>query len=174
MDPFVEIIDSILEENKAPAPPKELVADAIGRRRLVTASRNALNGYQKGTCFYCNRSISIKAGATDMAEVDRFLLHALKPLIRRLPVDGVWNLVLACGGCTGEKSARVPALRYLERLHARNEFLIGSHHPLRETIMIQTGPTEEYRRAFLERSDQAAKEMLIRTWHPEIVTPPTF
>jgi hypothetical protein len=37
----------------------------------------------------------------------------------------------------------VPARKYLERLDTRNEFFITSHHPLRETLMAQTGDSRE-------------------------------
>lgn len=51
-------------------------------------------------------------------------------------LNGVWNLVLACPNCNrgaNGKFAKVPSIKYLERLHKRNEFLISSHHPLRES-----------------------------------------
>jgi len=57
-------------------------------------------------------------------------------------IDGVWNLVLSCRRCNrgaGGKSNRVPTLRLLERLSTRNEFLISSHHPLREKIDFSRG-----------------------------------
>jgi hypothetical protein len=37
----------------------------------------------------------------------------------------------------------------LARLHNRNEFFIGSHHPLRETLINQTGSTTAERANFL-------------------------
>ena len=54
--------------------------------------------------------------------------------------------MLTCRRCNrGEcgKFAQVPAIPYLERLRKRNEFLINSHHPLRETIINQMGKSEE-------------------------------
>src|SRR4051812_2089824 len=74
-------------------------------------------------------------------------------------VNGVWNLVLACQRCNRGaegKFARVPSLKYLERLHTRNSFLINSHHPLRETLINQTGLTEEQRRSFLQEQYRQA------------------
>lgn len=38
-------------------------------------------------------------------------------------------------------SFRGTARKYDERLHTRNEFLINSHHPLRETLMQQNDAT---------------------------------
>ena len=84
-------------------------------------------------------------------------------------MDGVWNLVLACGTCNrGEhgKFARVPSLALLERLKRRNNYLIASHHPLRETLIGQTGASVEDRRAFLQRTYNAAKRQLIHSWEP--------
>jgi len=43
----------------------------------------------------------------------------------------------------------------LRRLHERNEFLIGSHYPLRETLIQQTGVNERSRRMFLSDFDRA-------------------
>jgi hypothetical protein len=136
----------------------------------VTSSRDALNGYQKGKCFYCFRNISIVAGNTSLADVDHFLPHTLRTRIETDEnLNGIWNLVLACRECNrGEKgkSARVPALKYLERLHRRNTFLIDSHHPLRETLIAQTGTSEVSRQNFLQQQYAKAKLLLIHDWSP--------
>ena len=134
------------------------------RRRAITGSREALNGYQKGRCFYCRRDI--EAG---QADVDHFLPHTLLPSGVAPNIDGIWNLVLACADCNrgpDGKFARVPELRFLERLHQRNEFLITSHHPLRETLILQTGATEPERRGYLQRAWTEARGLLIHTWRP--------
>ena len=47
-------------------------------------------------------------------------------------------------------------LPYLKRLQRRNDYLIDSHHPLRETLMRQTGRTALQRRVFLQEVDAAA------------------
>jgi 5-methylcytosine-specific restriction endonuclease McrA len=146
----------------------------LQRRRGITSARDALNGYQKGSCFYCFRGVSIRSGAGDLAEVDHFLPHSLKPLRPHLPVDGLWNLVLACQDCNSAKLARVPGLTYLERLNTRNEFFISSHHRLRETIMVQTGATVEGRRSYLQGVYDEAKASLIHTWSPSTEAAPTF
>ena len=65
------------------------------------------------------------------------------------------------------KFARVPRVRYLERLHRRNEFLIGSHHPLRETLLRQTGASATERAAFLQ-------ERLVQLWAPRDESAPAF
>ena len=84
--------------------------------------------------------------------------------------DGVWNLVLACRGCNrgGQgKFARVPAPPLVARLHERNNWLVDSHHPLRETIMLQTGAEAEGRASFLRVRHQIARDALIHSWEPE-------
>ena len=92
-------------------------------------------------------------------------------------LNGVWNLVLCCPMCnrgSNGKFARVPAIKYLDRLHRRNEFLIGSHHPLRETIMNQTGNTEEQRVSFLNQMDKRAISLLLHRWETKEVKEATF
>lgn len=130
---------------------KELfVTDTNLKRTDITSARNALNGYQKGKCFYCFRDIHV----TDHnVHIDHVFPHMLKQRFRaeNIPVnlDGVWNLVMACQDCNLEKSDQRPHFRYIERLYRRNEFFIASHHPLRETLINQTGVLEATRRSFL-------------------------
>lgn len=147
-----------------------LYANRNNRRTNITSSRDALNGYQKGKCFYCYDDISILEGQEPTADVDHFFPHTLKGQNIGEPVDGVWNLVLACKACNrGEngKFARLPDLTLLERLNRRNNYLISSHHPLRETLIQQTGKSEQVRQAFLQDAYIKAKQILIHTWLPE-------
>ena len=143
----------------------KLVAQSrLQRRKAVAPCRDALNGYQKGKCFYCFADVSVVPGAHDLGDVDHVLPHTLRfrapdsPLAVR--IDGIWNLALACQMCNrgvAGKFDSLPALCYIERLHARNEFLILSHHPLRETLILQTGGDEPTRRAFLSESYRYAR-----------------
>lgn len=156
---------------------KELFThDTKHHRTNITTSRGALNGYQKSRCFYCFKEISISSVDDLLADVDHFFPHLLKPQVatagccRPVNVDGVWNLVLSCPECNrGEngKFAQVPILELLERLHTRNEYLIGSHHPLRETLIMQTGNTERDRKYFLDKSYRFSKINLIHVWQPK-------
>ena len=151
--------------------------DSNIRRENVTSARGALNGYQKGKCFYCFDDIIVSEDETNTCDVDHFFPHTLQPLFRDINLDGVWNLVLACPDCNrgaDGKFAKVPATKYLTRLHKRNEFLISSHHPLRETIMQQTGSTEDARRDFLKMVDQMAIDALIHRWSTPEKAPATF
>ena len=139
-------------------------------RKPITACRDALNGYQKGKCFYCVTDVSISPESDCLAEVDHFIPHTLKSHRFGDTLDGIWNLVLACKTCNrGAKGkfSKVPAFRYLERLYRRNEFFITSHHPLRETLMAQTGPTEPARVQFLNAVYNKAKALLVSEWEAE-------
>ena len=122
------------------------------RRRSVTKARDALNGYQKGRCFYCFGPIGLEEGSPALAEVDHFIPHVFQRRGVVKGLDRIWNLVLACPSCNrgaGGKSDLLPAPVYLERLHQRNEYLIASHHPLRETLIGQLGTTTADRAGWL-------------------------
>ena len=134
------------------------------RRVNLTGVRAALNGYQRGRCFYCRTEMPLAE-----AEVDHFFPWALKASLVMPDVDSVWNLVLACRNCNrGErgKFALIPAPPLVARLNERNNWLVNSHHPLRETIMLQTGTDAESRASFLRSRQQIARDALIHEWHP--------
>lgn len=150
--------------------------DLKKRRVSITSCRKSLNGYQKGKCFYCFSDISIIEGASNLGDVDHFFPHTLTYNDFQ-NINGVWNLVLACKNCNrGQlgKFAWIPKFRFLERLHKRNEYLIGSHHPLRETLMAQTGKNEQIRGAFLNKYYNDAKGVLIHDWGPTDEREPVF
>jgi len=151
--------------------------DTLRRRVNITSCRNSLNGYQQGKCFYCYSDISLLEGSEHLADVDHFLPHTLTQVWQEANLNGIWNLVLACKSCNrgiGGKSAWVPKERFLERLDKRNEHLIGSHHPLRETLILQTGSTPEERRGFLKTRYQEALSVLIHQWEPAFEHEATF
>jgi hypothetical protein len=134
--------------------PHELLVSALkGHRRPITEIRPALNGYQKGHCFYCRQPISftsLDAGAP--VDVDHFFGHVLMSRGLAVDLDVPWNLVLACQDCNrgvAGKGPRLPHPDYLKRLWDRNEYLIASNHPLRETLIATTGADPEQRWTFL-------------------------
>jgi 5-methylcytosine-specific restriction endonuclease McrA len=146
-----------------------LVVARDSRRVGLTSCRDALNGYQKGKCFYCFRDIAVNGTSARLADVDHFHPRTLIQLDQPLRLDGVWNLVLTCRDCNrgvDRKGSRLPARKYLERLDTRNEFLITSHHPLRETLMAQTGAGRQQRIAFLNSAYDLAWRYLIHRWEP--------
>jgi hypothetical protein len=134
------------------------------RRVNLTGVRAALNGYQRGHCFYCQAETPLAE-----ADVDHFFPWVLKERGAMPDADGVWNLVLACRPCNrGEKGkfAAVPVPALVQRLHQRNNWLVDSHHPLRETIVLQAGRDPEARARFLRSRFQMALEALIHQWQP--------
>jgi len=141
------------------------------RRINVTSSKDALNGYQKGKCFYCFKDIIIDSSdPCQMSDVDHFFPHTLLKAYPTLSLNGIWNLVLSCKECNrGEdgKFISVPERYLLNKLFSRNEFFIQSHHPLRETLINQTGRTTQERTEFLQKIDSLAIELLIHRWKPK-------
>ncbi len=153
------------------------VENNLSRRKDVTSARDALNGYQKGKCFYCFDSISINSFDNKTCDIDHFFPKILQSHVPDVNLDGVWNLVLVCDKCnrgTNGKFAKVSSLKYLNRLHKRNEFLISSHHPLRETLMNQTGKTTQERVDFLKNMDKLAVNLLVQRWEAEQVCQEVF
>jgi len=160
---------------------KELLIPALkGKRHSITEVRPALNGYQKGHCFYCFRRITIfKLAEIDRCHVDHFLPHSLMARGFPLDLDKVWNLVLSCPECNLSKSSRLPdPNEYLERLNKRNNFLISSHHPLRETLISETGNSQKERILFLRKAFEKAFEIYGATvndgWKTKNMSPPLF
>jgi 5-methylcytosine-specific restriction endonuclease McrA len=154
---------------------KTLFTKNNNRRVNITSCRDSLSGYQKGRCFYCFDSISVRSGSSKLADVDHFFPWMLQKSIPN--VNGVWNLVLACQDCNrGEsgKFARIPTLELLKRLHRRNEYFINSHLPLRETLTQQSGANEHARKKFLQTSYNVATETLVQPWQPEPRGTPIF
>ena len=145
---------------------------AIGknnRRKAITNSRDALNGYQRGHCFYCFDSISLDPESLLLPDVDHFIPHAAGKLMPRLNLDGIWNLVLACKDCNrgvAGKFDKLPEKHLLERLNTRNEYLIGSNHPLKETLIAQTGSTPKDRASFLSLAYQDSWALILNRWSP--------
>lgn len=170
----LNISPNVLEVEYDEATSQFFIQRDLLRRVNITSVRDALNGYQKGKCFYSFQDISIVPGSPQLCAVDHFLPHLHKQIHLPANINGVWNLVLADKTVNGNKSARVPAVRFLKRLHQRNEFFIESKHPLAETIINQTGPTPEKRWHFLQTHYQLALDYSIHQWQPAVELPGTF
>lgn len=146
------------------------------KRKNITLARASLNGYQKGKCFYSFQDISINPGDEHLCAVDHFFPHVHKISMNEAGanVNGVWNLVLADQWVNLSKGAKIPELKYLERLYKRNEFYIASRHPLGETIINQTGATSADRRRFLQKQYDLSVNLSIRKWSPLTESEPLF
>ncbi len=154
----------------------DLIIEHSDFRRIdITPVRGALNGYQDGHCFYTDALISIEAHDAGVCHVDHVIPHRLKPAFAEhgINLDGVWNLVLASSAANLSKSDRLPHRRFIEKLHARNEYYIESKHPLAETIMNHTGFTEAKRTAFMNRVLNVALNAQghTETWSPKDMGP---
>jgi hypothetical protein len=142
--------------------PRELLVPALlGKRRAITEVRPALNGYQKGHCFYCFSAISLTDPST-ATDVDHFFPHVLMSRGMGVDLDLPWNLVLACATCNrgpAGKHAALPSERYVQRLHKRNEYLIESNHPLKQSLIAMTGVDVAARRRFLRSVMSDARQL---------------
>ncbi len=146
------------------------------KRKNISSARDSLNGYQKGKCFYSFQDISIKSGDDNLCAIDHFFPHVHKIQLNDngANVNGIWNLVLADKNINNDKRAKVPEIKYLERLYKRNEFYIASKHPLGETIINQTGKTQAERKRFLQKQYDLSVNLAIHKWTPNIELQPLF
>jgi 5-methylcytosine-specific restriction endonuclease McrA len=140
------------------------------KRVDVTSSREALSGYQKGKCFYCRQGIRIEQGLNNSCDVDHLFPHILTQF-GVFNLNQVWNLVLSCRECNrgkGGKFERIAHISFLEKLNIRNNYYIESHHPLRETIINQTGKRDSDRHRFLQKMYDEASTFLPskERWRP--------
>ena len=88
------------------------------KRQDVTSVKGALNGYQKGKCFYSFQNISINSNSQNICDVDHFLPHSNKLTHSQngANINGVWNLVLADSN-VNRKKLKSPRKRFLKRLN---------------------------------------------------------
>ncbi len=150
-------------------PTEMIVRGMLGHRRDITWVRPSLSGYQGGACFYCGTPITPLIGLAISADVDHYFPHMLMARGLFLDLDDVWNLVLACAVCNrgpAGKFDRLPCGDFLERLWQRNERLISSHHPLRESIIAATGRNSSARLEYLRSIQIRATEYTRTEWRP--------
>ena len=150
-------------------PSEMIVRGMLGHRRSITWVRPSLSGYQDGTCFYCGTTISPLLGMPNSADVDHYFPHMLMARGLFLDLDDVWNLVLACSNCNRGVAGKFDRLAhgdFLQRLWERNDRLINSQHPLRESVIAATGRTPEKRTEFLRSVHNRAAEYARPDWRP--------
>jgi len=159
---------------------KDLVIDGPKfRRKPVYGLRGVLMGYQKGCCFYCATEISAEPGSSTLADVDHVVSLDMADFLDlpREKLDQTWNLVLACKNCNrgqGGKGAKAPAPEYVETLSRRNEHYIASHHPLRETLIAQTGTNPDARSRIYRAIHGSMSDGGLQRWQPAHVLPPVI
>ena len=143
--------------------------NTANKRKNVTSAKNALNGYQKGRCFYCYKYISTIKKSLSLCHVDHFFPHELTKKNFDGYLDGIWNLVLSCQECNNGKDgkfAKVPSKEMVEKLYKRNEYFCSSHHPLRETIIQQLGDNSQKRISKLQKFYKQAILLQVHEWNP--------
>jgi hypothetical protein len=139
------------------------------RRVDITSVRDALNGYQKGKCFYSEFDIFIEKNHPNVCEVDHFFPHINKKEHAKngANINGVWNLVLSDPDINLKKRTKIPNKELVMKLYKRNEFYIESKHPLAETIINQTGINPSTRRSFIQKQFDIALQNSIQIWNPK-------
>ncbi|MEY4063874.1 MAG: hypothetical protein RIR26_82 [Pseudomonadota bacterium] len=115
---------------------------------------DSLLPYQKGLCFYCNRTLRTKTENSDddFADVDHLLplsQLARASIDRKLTginINGIWNLVISCKACNrgaGGKFDRPPNVAFIQKLLTRNELFTLEHkHSFRFAILSSLGVSE--------------------------------
>ena len=164
----LEINPNLLEIHNDEGKEVLFIKDSI-RRINVSSTKDSLVGYQHGKCFYCNQEISIVSGHSNSCHVDHVFPFSLQDHSHEFnDVDKVWNLVLSCKTCNLAKSNRIPDKKYIKELNKRNSFYVESHHPLKETVMNQTGSDSTSRTLFLSNYYLKAFNLFnTEPWKPE-------
>ena len=121
------------------------------QRSNLTNLIPTLNGYQQNRCFYCGEEL--------------YDIHVDHVIPRQaLLHDEIWNLVLAHGMCNLDKQDYLPPPRYIDNLIERNEFLIKSLHPIKDTLIRQLGNSPAQRKSKIIKEYQYAKGKIGREW----------
>ena len=110
---------------------------ATPRREDLTVYREILmREFEEDACFYCGKKLQRKI------HVDHFIPWSF------VKDDKMWNFVLSCPSCNGQKNNRVPRKDYVVLIENRNKKMRIS-----ENIVVQTD--------FAEYSDG----LIERMWH---------
>ncbi len=91
----------------------------IDKLELATPKRNDLSLYREilrkefesNNCFYCGKKLNIKC------HVDHFIPWSF------VKDDKIWNFVLSCPTCNGNKNNKIPPQKYLIKIVERNKTL---------------------------------------------------
>lgn len=82
---------------------------ATPKRNNLTIYRNILRKeFEENNCFYCGKKLQRKV------HVDHFIPWSF------VKDDKIWNFVLSCPTCNERKNNKVPSIRYLKIIEARN------------------------------------------------------
>lgn len=105
------------------------------RRRPVAGLTAAVVGFQYGRCLICWEPLEpLDSVAIDHVFPFSFMKNGRALIDQHLDLDAVWNLAPAHASCNGQKSNRPPTRVEIFRLGQRNEAIMLSPHPLRQTL----------------------------------------
>jgi len=121
-------------------------------RKNITHVVGALRGYQQNKCFYCGEELY------EPIHVDHVIPRTV------VQHDEMWNLVLAHELCNEQKSDNLPSKMFIEKLIDRNEGLIQSNHPLKQTLIMELGKTKLRREFKIKLVYNHAKKKIKRYW----------
>lgn len=128
-------------------------------RTNITSNIPFLQAYQGNVCFYCGESLNL-----DHIHVDHVLPRQV------VCHDEIWNLVLSHSLCNLNKEDSLIGIHYLEKLHIRNENIVGSSHPWRAKIINALGVSKQTRQnKLLEHYNNVRIILNNRYWeaHPD-------
>lgn len=140
-------------EDPEPVIANELLSEVTTResRKDLTHLIPTLSGYQRDRCFYCGQRLEDPV-------VDHVLPYSL---VRH---NQIWNLVLADDHCNANKADRLPTGAMIDRLIDRNEAIIRSDHPLKESLFEDLGETKTSREETVKREYKRCRKMSPRVW----------
>lgn len=133
---------------------KELIIKGSERTR-ITGIKSSLIGYQQNRCFYCGEHLS------EPIHVDHVIPRTT------VQSDEIWNLVLSHADCNLSKSDNVVAKSYIQNLIDRNEGLISSNHPLKDTLIREIGSKPRLREKRIWDIYGLARAQINRFWKHE-------
>jgi 5-methylcytosine-specific restriction endonuclease McrA len=145
-------------------------------RSNLRSAVNVLLPYQKGNCFYCNKSININASKEqhDFPDVDHFWPFSFLTVHNIYPLDanGIWNLVIACKECnrgTDGKFNSPASKEFYKKLLNRNLLFAEEHrHSLKNSILLSMHARDNIE-IKLRMQDLYKKFDHIKSWKPRFI-----
>lgn len=129
--------EELLQARRAASEKREI------RRPVISHLRHSISGFQGGVCFHCGAEL---ATLLDTPHIDHVVARSLTEkgyltgdFWKGLDLDQVWNLVVSCAPCNLAKSDSPPTRKNLSDLRVRNDLILRSPHPLKQSIRLVTG-----------------------------------
>ncbi|MCL0043189.1 HNH endonuclease [Dehalococcoidia bacterium] len=131
-------------------------------RKPLTHNKPFLQAYQGNVCFYCGDDLASNI------HVDHVLPRQV------VNHDEIWNLVLSHDFCNTQKSDKLVARHFIDKLIARNENIMGGNHPWKSNIERMLGTDPVARGKTLEKHyDQVQTVLGSNYWEGSSYNPET-